>query len=250
MRGSMSVSSRTGGERSLAKVELFAELGEAERRRIEQRCRWRRYAAHEPIIDRASDSHDVYFVVTGRARVVDYAASGREISFEDIPAGGCFGELAAIDGGERSAYVLALNTTEAASLPSRAFLNVLADHPEVALAMMRRLTRMVRQASRRIMELSALGAHNRVHAELLRLARHAVGDATAGEAGSPGANSARISPIPVHADIASRVSTTRETVARVLSDLAKDGLIKRERNALVVTDLRRLAELVQRVREE
>jgi CRP-like cAMP-binding protein len=247
----MSVTQEVSSERrSLANVELFRELDPAERQRIEQRCRWRRYAPHEPIIDRSSDSHDVYFIVTGRARVVDYAASGREISFEDIQDGGVFGELAAIDGGERSAYVVALNTTEVASLPSRTFIDVMVDHPEVAIAMMHRLTRMVRQASQRIMELSTVGAHNRVHAEMLRLARHSLRDPKAGTPEGTGPNTARISPIPVHADLASRVSTTRETVARVLSDLTKDGLIKRDRNALVVTDLQRLAALVGQIRQD
>lgn len=246
----MTASQRTAGEaRSLAKVGLFAGLDEAERRRIEARCRWRRYQPHESIIDRASESRDVYFIVSGRVRVVNYAASGREISFDDIEAGGVFGELAAIDGGERSANVVALNTTEVASLAPRAFLEVMADHPEVALAVMRRLTRMVRQASHRIMELSTLGAQNRVHAELLRLARDAAGDAEAGGPGPAAPVQARISPIPVHADLASRVSTTRETVARVLSDLTRAGLLERDRNALVVTDLRRLAELVAQVWE-
>jgi CRP-like cAMP-binding protein len=89
------------------------------------------------------------------------------------------------------------------------------------------------------MDLSALGANNRVHAELLRLARaNAKGDG----------NQARISPIPIHADIASRVSTTRETVARVMGDLTKEGLLRKDRNALVVPDLSALEALVLSVR--
>lgn len=228
---------------SLAGIALFKDTDAQSRKRIEQRCRWRRYQAHDTIIDRASSTHEVHFLVSGRARVVDYAASGREVSFEDIETGGIVGELAAIDGGERSASVVAVEPTVTAALEPRTFLNVMADHPEVGLAMMRRLASMVRHASERIMDLSTLGAHNRVHAEMLRLARHAAG---VGEE----AESARISPIPVHSDIASRVSTTRETVARVLSDMTKDGLLKRERNALVVPDIPALEELVERVRGE
>jgi CRP-like cAMP-binding protein len=125
------------------------------------------------------------------------------------------------------------------ALDARTFLQVMADHPDVGLAMMRRLARMVRQSSGRIMELSTLGAHNRVHAELLRLARKKAGaDAT----------QARLYPIPVHADLASRVATTRETVARVMSDLTKKGLLQRDGNALVLTDLDALEDLVMAVR--
>ncbi len=225
---------------SLANVELFQACSEDERKRVAARCRWRKFQDGEIIIDRGADTHEVHFVVSGQVRVVDHGRSGREVSFETIDAGGIVGELAAIDGGERSASVVAEQPTVTAALDARTFVNVLADHPDVGLAMMRRLTRMVRAASGRIMELSTLGAHNRVHAELLRLARSKAGADAA---------SARLYPIPVHAELAARVATTRETVARVMSDLTKKGLLQRDGNALVIPDLASLADLVTRVRD-
>jgi DNA-binding IscR family transcriptional regulator len=103
---------------------------------------------------------------------------------------------------------------------------------------MKRLTYMVRQASERIMDLSTLGANNRIYAELLRQAMtNLMPD-----------NRAEIRPIPHHSDIASRVSTTRETVARVLNDLARDNVVKRRRNSLVIPDIHRLADMVEEVR--
>ena len=88
------------------------------------------------------------------------------------------------------------------------------------------------------MDLSTLGANNRVHADLLRLA----------EAGDKKDNTVMIKPIPVHGDIASRIGTTRETVARVLNDLSRRGIVKRTKDALVVSDLARLNEIVEDVR--
>lgn len=224
---------------SLRNIEIFRDCSEGDRRKVEQRCRWRKYQPHDAIIERAAQSHEVHFITSGRVRVVDHTASGKEVSFEDIDAGGLIGEMAAIDGGERSASVIAVQPTVTGALDQRNFLNILADHPDVALAMMQRLTRIVRQSGERIMELSTLGAHNRVHAEMLRLARRASGEE---------ATQARIYPIPVHADIASRVSTTRETVARVLSDLSKQGLVRRDGHALVIADIPALEEMVERVR--
>ena len=61
-------------------------------------------------------------------------------------------------------------------------------------------------------------------------------------------NIAIIRPIPVHGEMASRASTTRETVARVISDLTRKGIVKRERDALVVTDYALLESLVEDVR--
>jgi CRP-like cAMP-binding protein len=96
----------------------------------------------------------------------------------------------------------------------------------------------VRSNTGRIMDLSTLGANNRVHAELLRLAKATL---------KPD-NTAEITPIPIHGDIASRVSTTRETVARVLSDLTRQGIIEKRGHSLMVLDYERLEQMVDEVR--
>ncbi|MFZ9133563.1 MAG: aminoacyl-tRNA hydrolase, partial [Gemmobacter sp.] len=75
-----------------------------------------RHKQGETIIDRESESRDVYFVVDGRARVVNFSLSGGEISFDDIENGGVFGELAALDGQPRSATIVALTDTLVASI--------------------------------------------------------------------------------------------------------------------------------------
>lgn len=229
-----------GNARSLAQIHLLEDLSAAEIERLEQACSWKTYAAQEQIIDRQSDTQDVYFVVTGAARVVIYSLSGREITLDDVNAGGHFGDLAAIDGEPRSASVMALRDTVIASLSQERFLQLLSEHFTVTLRLMRALTRIVRTSTDRIMDLSTLAANNRVQADLLRLARNnMVGD-----------NRAELKPIPVHGDIASRVSTTRETVARVLSDLSRQGMVERQKDRLVIDDVDRLEDMVEEVRGE
>ena len=225
---------------SLASIDLLAELGPPERNSIEQNCRWRRCDPHEQIIDRQSETSDVCFVVEGNVRVVNYSLSGREITLDDLDAGAYFGELAALDGRPRSASVMALTNTLIASLAPNRFLEVLAEHPEIALKFMTHLAHVVRNATDRIMDLSTLAANNRVQADLLRQARINMSDG----------GMAVIKPIPGHADIASRVSTTRETVARVLSDLAREGIVRRTKDSLVIANVDRLTHIVELVRGE
>lgn len=233
------------GAQTLAPVELFAALPPAQRQALERRCRWRTYKEDEQIIDRETDTQDVFFVVSGRARVVNYSPAGREVSFDDIGPGGCFGELSAIDGQPRSAAVVAIKPTLAASLPAAVFREILDTHPPVSQALLRRLAEVVRESTDRIMDLSTLGAHNRVYAELLREARDS--DPKAFE---KGANQASIRPIPVHSDIAARVSTTRETVARVLGELARKSIVERDSDALVLRDIARLTKMVREFRAD
>lgn len=227
------------GTASLDGINLLRPLSPEERAALARQCRWRRFQANEQIIDHLSETRDVIFIVAGRVRVLSHSAAGREISFDDVEAGGFLGEMAAIDGLPRSASVVALEDgTMIAFLAPKLFQDLVTGHPDLAIAVMKRLCHVVRLTTDRVMELSTLGANNRVHAELLRLAKR----------GRPEGKAAVIAPIPVHADIASRVSTTRETVARVLNDLAREGLVERRADALVVRDVPRLEQLVEEVR--
>ena len=54
----------------------------------------------------------------------------------------------------------------------------------------------------------------------------------------------------MHGDIASRVSTTRETVARVMNELARMGILERKKDVLIIRDIARLQEMVEEVRGE
>ena len=157
------------------------------------------------------------------------------MSFEELSAGGTFGELAAIDGAPRSATVVALEPTEVASVDPATFMSIVLDNPATSRRLMERLTSMIRKSTERIFDLSVYGANIRIYADLMRLAEPNVRDD----------NSAEISPIPVHSDIAARVSTTRETVARVLNDLSRREVLIREKDRLVVTDIDRLTEMVE-----
>ncbi|MDP6787739.1 MAG: Crp/Fnr family transcriptional regulator [Rhodospirillales bacterium] len=228
---------KTGSSR-LRGIELLSDIGEKDLEALEKSCRWKQYAAHEQIIDRQSDTRDVIFVVRGKVRIVNFSLSGREITFDDLGEGSFFGELAALDGQLRSAGVMALTDTLVASLPPDLFVETLGRHPDLALKVMIHLAHVVRMATDRIMDLSTLAANNRIHADLLRQARVNMKEE----------NTAIISPIPVHGDIASRVSTTRETVARVMNDLARQGIVKRTKDSLILFDVDRLQEIVEEVR--
>lgn len=224
-----------GPQHSLKGVGILEPLSSAALQKLEKLCAWGNYTADEQIIDRDSDSRDVYFIARGRVRVVNYSYSGREVSYDDIEEGGVFGELAAIDDEPRSANVVALAPTTVASLSPGQFREFLRENPDFAFCIMRRLVSIIRGSTDRIMDLATLGAYNRVYGEILRLARACEKDD----------GSAAITPVPVHSDVASRAGTTRETVARALSDLARKDIAKREGNAFVVKDIWALEEIVE-----
>lgn len=229
----------TNQANKLSKIELFSELSGKILDNLERRCSWRSFESQEQIIDWQSETRDVYFIVTGKVRVVNFSLSGREVAFDEITAGGYFGETAAIDSEPRSATVVSLENTTVAIMSPEAFHALIIEHPNIALTLMVRMAAIIRTSNERIMDLSTLGANNRVYAEIIRLARDSFKD-----------NTAKIKPIPIHGDIASRVSTTRETVARALNDLVRKGLVKRENDTLHILDMRHLSEMVEQFKME
>src|SRR5260221_5675541 len=106
---------------ALTDMFLFRSLGKDVIRQAESKCAWNLFAKDVPIINQDDLAQDVLFVRHGLVRVVQFTASGREISYADIGPGGHFGEMAAIDGGPRSAYVIALHDTVARLLSAHAF---------------------------------------------------------------------------------------------------------------------------------
>lgn len=225
---------------NLSTIKLLSHLAPTDLNCVAKASGWRKYSANEQIFDRQSNTRDVFFVVSGRVRVVNYSITGREVTLDDIGVGGHFGELAAIDGQPRSASVFALVDSHLVVLPQERFLNLVNEDNGVGLKVMQSLAAIVRIATERIMDLSTLAANNRVQAEMLRLA---VAD--------PDDDSrAMIAPIPVHGEVASRASTTRETVARVMNDLSRRGIVERRKEAMMILDVQRLRDMVEEVRGE
>ena len=150
----------------LAAVKLLAELEPAERERLAQCCVWRTYRKDQTVVESASPDRDVYFVASGSVRIVNFALSGKPVAYATVGTGEFFGELAAIDGAPRSASVVANEKCQLAALAPQAFIELMQNHPSVALAVMSRLAAIVRSCDERIMDLATLGAMQRVIMEL------------------------------------------------------------------------------------
>ena len=212
--------------KTLSGIALFESLDEADVRRLEARCRWRRYRDGERVLDSGSASRDVYFVAAGAVSIVNFSLSGKEVTLATAKAGSYFGELAAIDNQPRSASVVAVDEALIAIMPAETFIDLLKNRAEVTFQVAKRLAEIVRLSDQKIMELSTLAATQRVYAELLRMAEPdaAVPDLWV------------IRPLPPVREIASRVGTTRETAARALAQLYPTGLIRRKGRSLYLMD--------------
>jgi CRP/FNR family transcriptional regulator, cyclic AMP receptor protein len=225
---------------ALGGFELFRGLPSDATAALSRRCQWRRYRAHQIVLGYRDDSREVFFIVRGQVRVTFFSECGREVSFRDLPAGEMFGELSAIDGLPRSCAVVALTDTTVAIMSTGLFWDLLRQHESVNACILRRLARLARALSERVVEFSTLTVHKRIRVELLRLARET----------APGQKRAVVFPAPTHAELASRVSTHREAVTRALGELARAGIIEKRPGTLVICDVEALAAMANEVLSE
>ena len=221
---------------TLAKVELFRSLDAQAIATLDTQCSWRKYARNEWIVEYDEPSADVFFVLSGVVRLKIPAASGREVLFKDINAGGFVGEVSAIDGKPSVTGILADTDVVIARMPRGVFRTLLDRHPDVRDQILLRVAKIIHTLTDRVRDFSMLDVRHRIYADLLRLSRPK----------ADAANRAVISPPPTLAAIAARISTRREAVAREMKALERAGLIERTRGALLLTDTNQLRRMVKR----
>jgi CRP/FNR family cyclic AMP-dependent transcriptional regulator len=211
-------------DQSLDGIGLLTGLTDAQRSELAKKATWRRYSPGESILHYLDESGDVFFVVAGRVRALNYSRSGRQVSYRDIDAGEMFGEFSAIDGEPRSSSVVAASSCVIASLSADRFWQLLREQPSVAAALLRHFTKLLRYYSERVKELATLPVRIRVQVELLRLGRR---DGRDGDR-------LIIEHAPTHADLADRIGTNREAVTRALGELRRDGVLQSKRGTLII----------------
>ena len=229
--------SHTVSYQALTQIRILQSLGSGELTDLAGNCQWKRYGTGEEIVAEREETSDIHFVCQGRVSAKTYSSSGKEVTYAELTAGAVFGELSAIDGKPRSAFIVAIEESLIASVSDSFFRQFLEKNPPVVWNLLEDLAGRLRDMDEKIFEFSTLGARNRIHAELLRLSREATREG----------DLLKVSPAPTHADLASRTNTTRESVTRELSHLKKIGLLEADRHHLVIHDIDTLSRIVHEV---
>jgi CRP/FNR family cyclic AMP-dependent transcriptional regulator len=172
------------------------------------------------IVTEGDDSGSVYVLLSGHVKVFLSDEQGREVQLNRLGPGEYFGEVT-LDGGPRSASVMALEETRCAVLRRAELLGLIERRPELALHMLRRLARRVRALSENVRSLALMDVYGRVARLLLELAEEKDGRLVIDE------------PL-THKEIASRVGASREMVSRIFSDLAEGGYVTKAGGRLVI----------------
>ena len=156
----------------LSNTELFAGLSESELRVLADNLHEVHFGKGEMLFARGDPGDHLYLIADGRVRLATSTDEGRELSFRHAVAGEILGEIAALDGGPRSAEAVALVPVVAWSLERRVLRQLLARHPAIAGRFIDFLCRRVRDTSE---QLEAIALHP-LHVRLARFLLVALGE--------------------------------------------------------------------------
>ena len=212
----------------IRRIPLFSLLTPGQAALVSNAVVKRRFKRGEVIVEKGKTSHALIILLTGKARVVNSDARGREVILATMNPGDYVGEMSLIDDEPHSATVLAEVQTDVLVLSQPEFERCLPERDSMAYAILRGLVQRLRYADRKIESLALLDVYGRVAMALLESAA----ESPPCEQGH-GVIAGRVS----RQDIAKRVGASREMVSRVMKDLEERGFIEtREDGSLLVKD--------------
>lgn len=218
----------------LAHVPYFASLGAAELRHLATRCAPRTLPPGAVLFEEGQACRGLFIVAEGAVEVRQVSLRGREQVFHTEGPGATLGEGPLFDRGGFIATAVAIAPARVLVLPRTDLLSLCRRHPAVALAILEALARRVRSFAGIVTDLA-------FRPVIERLARH-IDAAVAVHPVVPGAV---VELTLTHTQLAARLGTVRELVARALSRLEESGAITRERGRIVIRDPARLATLAR-----
>lgn len=221
----------TNSER-LKRVSYFASLPAAELRRVATRCAARTLRRGELLFEEGQPCRGLFVVAEGAVQIRQTSLRGREQVFHAEGPGGTLGEGPLFDRGGYIGTAVATEPTRVLFLHRVDLLDLCRRHPAVALSILETLARRVRHFAEIVSDLAFRPVPERLARYIDSLAR-SVAPGTAVELDL------------TQTQLAARLGTVRELVARALSQLEASGVITRKRSRIVIRDPGRLAALAR-----
>ena len=172
----------------------------------------RSYRKGTLIIEEGTQGDTLYLLLAGRVKAFSSDARGREVVYGVYGAGDYFGEMS-LDGGPRSASVMAENACTCAVLTRQTLREHIKAEPEFAFELIERVIRRARLATQSARSMALLDVYGRV-VQLLESLAVVQGD-----------GSRTIDGRLTHAGLAARVGCSREMVSRLFKDLERGGYL-------------------------
>jgi CRP-like cAMP-binding protein len=224
--------------RLLEEVPPFSVLHPDDLRDLVRRVRSRSYPRGQVIFREGEPGRTLYVIDRGRVKLSIRAPGGRELLVAILGRGQIFGELEMFDGGPRGMTARTMEHVEAFALDKHLVQAMLRTRPAFVRRLLELMARRLRRADQAAQDLVFFDASTRLARRLLQLAE---------EHGAPDSDGpqVRIRVRLTQDEVGQMIGVNRSSVNRVLSALAKQGLVDWNGGMPVILDPPRLGEMAR-----
>jgi CRP-like cAMP-binding protein len=222
--------------RILGALPLFSRLSVPALQVVASRCVFRTLRRDAILFRKDDPCRGLHVVVEGTVRVYRASSGGREQVLHTHGPGQALAEVPLFDHGPYPATARALEDSRVLFLPLQEFQWLYSNHPEIADAVIQELGRRLRRMVGLVEKISLRDVPARVAMTLLEYAESSacLADGIAFE-------------LPRTQDqLAAELATTRESVARALSRLRREGIITQDGTRITINSVAHLEAIARR----
>lgn len=205
----------------LENIDLFSGLDPEELARLSNKAVIHSYPKNTIVINQGDISNSLHVIVSGKVNVFLSNEDGKEIILNTHGPGECFGEMALLDAGPRSASVITTETSKLAIISKLDFETFLQESPQTMLKILQQAFARIRALTETVSSLALLDVYGRVARLLLQDAEEV-----------DGVNVVQTG--ITQQDIANRIGSSREMVSRILKDLKTGGYIELKGKQIII----------------
>lgn len=222
---------------TLTAQSLFADCQQDELSDIIARGQVRAFKAGQEMMAQGDRGDTLFIILRGLARVSMVAANGREIILDYAEPGHVLGEIAFLDGGDRTASVHAIDPIEALVLTRSAFSDIIDKHKGLALRLLKAMARRLRQNNAVIEADRAYTSGPRLARFLLRLMM--------AEGAADAAATGQLKIALSQGELGNFAGMSREQINRQLSAWADNGIVGLKGGRVTIMDREALIDVAE-----
>ncbi|MGV3635801.1 MAG: Crp/Fnr family transcriptional regulator [Pseudorhodoplanes sp.] len=204
---------------------IFGILGPALLQQLRSHARVRTVEKGATIFAKGDIGSSLFAILDGQVKVISFSAQGKYAVLNVLSPGDIFGEIALLDGGERTADVIAISDCKLIVIERRDFLPLVHSSPDISQKLIEVLCARLRNTSRQVEEVMFLDLSAKLAKTLLRLAENAGGQRIA----------------LTQSEVAQMIGASRESTNKQLRDWENLKWIHLERGEIVLIDIASLA---------
>lgn len=212
----------------LENFNLFKGLNEDKKKELSRITSMRQLNKNEPIYFANDPSTSIFFLKTGRVKIVKYSSDGKENILTLINPGEIFGEMAFLDEKERTDFAVTVEPALICAINKDDLGEFINKTPSLNIKLTKLIGLKLKSFSERIEDLVFKDANQRVISFILRMID---------KNGKNVGEQIFVKPFLKHQDIAELAACSRQTVNYILTNLRDKNIINFDRKKLIINNL-------------